>query len=179
VTDSPKLRLELSRAEGQDPELGLLLAALTDTRRRMRLTLRGLPPDLVDCEPPGGGSSIGALLYHVAIIEADWLYDDILGTQDTDWPKELFPVDARADGEHLTAFAGESVEQHLERLGKVRELLVSHLEPMSPEELHRPRERSDYFVSPAWAVHHLMQHEAEHRSQIGSVREALGAGAGW
>ncbi len=179
MTERPKLRLELVRDGDQDPEIGLLLRALEDTRRRMRPALKDLPPDLVDKEPPGGGSRIGALLYHVAIIEADWLFDDILGTQDTDWPKELFPVDVRADGTHLTAFTGETVDQHLERLDNVRTMLVESIGAMTPEELHRPRERSDYFVSPAWAVHHLMQHEAEHRSQIGSVREALGAGVDW
>ncbi len=31
----------------------------------------------------------------------------------------------------------------------------------------------------AWILHHLMQHEAEHRSQIGRVRETLGAGVKW
>lgn len=178
MTERQKPRLELI-PEGENREVGLLLRALQDTRRRMRLALKDLPEDLVDAEPPGRGSAIGALLYHIAIIEADWLFDDILGTQDTDWPKELFPVDVREDGTHLSGFAGESIAQHMERLDKVRAMLVETIGAMSPDELHRPRERNDYFVSPAWAVHHLMQHEAEHRSQIGSVREALGAATAW
>jgi uncharacterized damage-inducible protein DinB len=27
-----------------------------------------------------------------------------------------------------------------------------------------------YDVTPEWVLHHLMQHEAEHRSQIGALR---------
>ena len=46
---------------------------------------------------------------------------------------------------------------------------------MSAEQLHELHERKHYDVSTAWVLHHLMQHEAEHRSQIGAVREALGA----
>jgi uncharacterized damage-inducible protein DinB len=145
----------------------------------MRQTLKDLPAELVDKAPPSGGSTIGAILYHLAIIEADWLFDDILGTQETDWPAELFPMDVREDGEHLSPFTGETLDQHRERLEKVRTMLVDTISAMSADELHRPRERKDYDVSPAWVLHHLMQHEAEHRSQIGSVREGLGAGVGW
>jgi uncharacterized damage-inducible protein DinB len=38
-----------------------------------------------------------------------------------------------------------------------------------------------YDVTPEWVVHHLMQHEAEHRGQIGELRvaaeQALGVDA--
>ena len=88
-------------------------------------------------------------------------------------------MDAREDGEHLTAFAGDTLDEHLARLDKVRAMLSDTIGGMSPDDLHEPRERKDYHVSPEWVLHHLMQHEAEHRSQIGTVREALGAGLGW
>lgn len=179
MTERTKPTLTLAAPESEDPEIGRWLRALKDTRGRTRRELKDLPAELVDTSPASGASSIGTILYHLAIIEADWLFDDILGTQETDWPAELFPKDAREDGQHLTPFAGETVEQHLERLAKVRTMLVDTIEAMSPEELHRPRERKDYDVSPAWVLHHLMQHEAEHRSQIGNVRESLGAALGW
>jgi uncharacterized damage-inducible protein DinB len=41
--------------------------------------------------------------------------------------------------------------------------------------MHTPRERPDYDVTPAWVLHHLMQHEAEHRSQISGIRARLDA----
>ena len=179
MTDKPKPTLTLTAAEGDDPEIGRWLRALKDTRARTRRELRELPEGILDQAPPPGGSSIAAILYHLAIIEADWLFDDILDTQETDWPAELFPMDAREDGEHLSAFKGEKLDEHLARLDTVRTMLADTIGGMSIDDLHAPRERKDYHVSPAWVLHHLMQHEAEHRSQIGSVREALGAGLGW
>lgn len=178
MTQEPKPTLTLTAAEGDDPEIGRWLRALRDTRGRTRRQLKDLPPEVLDQAPPGG-SSIATILYHLAIIEADWLFDDILGTQETDWPAELFPKDVREDGEHLTPFSGETVDQHLDRLEKVRTMLVDTVRTFSIDDLHTPRERKDYHVTPAWVLHHLMQHEAEHRSQIGHVREALGAGLGW
>jgi uncharacterized damage-inducible protein DinB len=179
VTEQTKPTLSLSPAEGEDQEVGRWLIALGDTRQRTRQTLKDFPAALIDEPPPSGGSTVGAILYHLAAIEADYLFDDILGTQESDWPAELFPMDVREDGVHLSAFTGETLEEHLSRFEKVRTMLVETISAMTPKELHRPRERKDYDVSPAWVLHHLMQHEAEHRSQIGSVREALGAGLGW
>lgn len=37
-------------------------------------------------------------------------------------------------------------------------------------EFRRVRSLPYYDVAPEWVLHHLMQHEAEHRSQIGSLR---------
>ena len=41
---------------------------------------------------------------------------------------------------------------------------------MTREDFHRPRILERYNVSPAWVIHHLIQHEAEHRGQIGEIR---------
>jgi uncharacterized damage-inducible protein DinB len=173
LTQERRERLTLEPSPDVEREIGLALAALHDTRIRTRRALHELSDHHVDEVPPTGGSSIGSLLYHVAVIEADWLFDDILGTQDTDWPKELFPVDVRDDAWQLSVLAGETLADHLARLDKVRAMLVDTIGSMTVEDFHDPRVRGPYDTSPAWVVHHLMQHEAEHRSQIGSIREQL------
>lgn len=39
--------------------------------------------------------------------------------------------------------------------------------------LDRARSVADHMVTPGWVLHHLREHEAEHRSQIQSVITAL------
>jgi uncharacterized damage-inducible protein DinB len=165
--------------EGVAPEVGVWLAAMHECRQRTAVTLTGLPDGLLDVEPPDGGSTFGALLYHIAIVEADWLFDEILGTIDTDFPKHLFPVEMREDGTKLTGFSGDTLRQHLDRLKAIRTMLVDAVSPMRTEQLNELHERKNYDVSTAWVLHHLMQHEAEHRTQIGRVRELLGDRSGW
>jgi hypothetical protein len=53
----------------------------------------------------------------------------------------------------------------------VRDLFLERMRPMTVEDFHAPRARERYDVSPAWAVHHLLQHEAEHRAHIAWVRD--------
>lgn len=47
---------------------------------------------------------------------------------------------------------------------------------MTAADFHRARRLPQYEVSPAWVLHHLAQHEAEHRGELGSILALLRAG---
>ena len=165
--------------DGYDPVIATWLWALQDTRQRSLTSFEGLDDQTVNWVPAGGSNSIGSLLYHIAAVEMSWLYEDNLGADD--FPQEidsLMKYDVREDGEHLTSVIYESLNSHLERLSKRRQYFISALKGMSVEEFRRPRKMKDYKVTPEWVIHHLMQHETEHRGQIGEIRgmaeQALG-----
>jgi uncharacterized damage-inducible protein DinB len=69
----------------------------------------------------------------------------------------------------LTSVSG-SLQEHLNRLGRMRERLLQEFSKMTAEDFWKIMQLTDYDVSPAYVVHHLMQHEAEHRSQIDAIR---------
>jgi len=170
---SARRQLALEAVPSKDGDVGRWLSATEDSRRRTLEALDGIPESALDAEPPGGGNGAGTLLYHIAAIEADWLFADILGPESgVPWPGSLFPYDVREDAGTLTPVRGVSLQEHLSRLETTRQMLVDNLREMSGEEFDRPRSREDYDVSPAWVLHHLMQHEAEHRAQISALREA-------
>jgi uncharacterized damage-inducible protein DinB len=124
---------------------------------------------LVDWSPPGE-QSLGSLLYHMAAIEASWLYEEALGRP---WPpavKTMFPHPVRADDGRLTAVTGESLDDHWARLEEVRRRLLAAYQTMTLEDFRRVRALPEYDVTPEWVLHHLMQHEAEHRGQIAALR---------
>lgn len=157
-----------------DPGLqsSLLLAALQEARQRSLDELDEVTDAHLDVEVPNGPNTIGTLLYHVALIEADWLVADILGPESgVEIPTAWFPLDDRDDRGTLSRLRGETLAQHLARLTAVREMLLQHVGGMTDEELRRPRERDSYEVSAAWALHHLLQHEAEHRAHLAWVRD--------
>jgi len=76
----------------------------------------------------------------------------------------------REDGQKLTSVIDESLDNQLNRLSKCRQNFLSAFKEMSVEEYCQPRKMEDYEVTPEWVIHHLMQHEAEHRGQIGEIR---------
>ena len=158
-----------------DPEVGRWLSAMEDARRDTLKELDGVPDEAVDWRPDGAHNTIGTLLYHIATVEAGWLLIDILGPEGEPWmprARELLPVDDRDVDGRLMVVEGESLQQHLDRLAAVRELFLELMRPLTNEEFHRIRVRDEYDVAADWTVHHLLQHEAEHRAQIAALREA-------
>ena len=157
-----------------DPEVGRWLSALEDCRHDTLEVLAGIPDEVVDVRPDWSENSIGTVLYHVALVEADWLLADIFGEGDgTAREPELLPFTDRDDADVLTAVEGESLQQHLDRLAAVRRILFQRLQPMPSEEFHRVRARERFDVTPAWVVNHLIQHESEHRSELGRLKHEL------
>lgn len=158
-----------------EPEIGRWLWALQDGRRRTKEALRGISVETLDWRPAGGGNTIGTLLYHVAAIEMDWLYTEIL--ESDSYPPELaryFPYDVRDAGGQLVPVIGETLQGHWDRLEWVRGHFLAAFRGMSLEEFRRPRRLEEYDVTPEWVIHHLIQHEAEHRGQMGEIRLMAG-----
>lgn len=145
------------------------LAALEDARRRTWEALENLPDAALEWSDEEG-TTISSLLYHIAAIELDWLFADILNLPFPPEIEQSFSIDVRDDQGKLSAIRGETLEQHRVRLDRVRSYLISSLQEMSPPEFVRVRHLPDYDVSPLWVLHHLMQHEAEHRGQIMALR---------
>lgn len=154
----------------KEPEIGRWLWALQDTRRRTIRELGGLSPATIDWITSGSDSSIGTVLYHIADIEADWLYVEVLEKPLQVEIAALFPFETRDRQGHLTQIDGMSLEQYLNRLKIVRDLLLNAYQQMDLQEFRRVRSLENYEVTPEYVLHHLMQHEAEHRSQIGALR---------
>jgi uncharacterized damage-inducible protein DinB len=153
-----------------EPEIGRWLWAMQDARRRTLAELEGIAPMVVDWQPDEEESAIGTLLYHLAAVEADWLYTEVL---EQAFPVEvelLLPFDMRDGQGRLKQVSGFSLDQHLKRLVAVRSLLLETFQAMSLADFRRPRSLPRYDVTPEWVLHHLLQHEAEHRSQIGALR---------
>lgn len=176
----PKSRRALIVAPdtGGDPTIALWLWALDDARQRTLAQLADLPPTYLDWTPPAGGNSIGTLLYHLAAIEADWLSAEV--REEVPFaPKlvALFPYDVRDGAGRLRVVAGLTLAEHLARLATTRAELSRTFRALAPADFRRIRTLPDYDVTPEWVLHHLMQHEAGHRGEIGMIA-ALAAHAG-
>jgi uncharacterized damage-inducible protein DinB len=160
---------------GYAPEIARWLWVFADTRKRTLEVLDGFDESRID-QPGPGGNSVGTILAHIALIETDWLYVEILGE---DYPADLIallpPTDRDADG-HLLATPGTSLSRYLEALAAVRARLVERVGALTAEDLSRVRSLPDYDVSPEWVLHHLVQHEAEHRAEIAVTRTVFEGG---
>jgi uncharacterized damage-inducible protein DinB len=164
-------RLLISPFPSASAEIGRWLWMLEDTRTRTKESLVGIDRSVLDWTPDDQSNSIGTLLYHLALIEADWLFAEVLEQPVPADLARLFTADARDESGQLSRVEGKSLEQHLSLLESVRALVLATYGEMTTEDFRRPRRLPGYDVTPEWVLHHLMQHEAEHRGQIGEIRQ--------
>ena len=153
-----------------EPAIGVWLWALSDARRRTKVQLHDLPAAAIDWHPAESTQSIGSILYHLALIEADWLYTEVLEQEYPEQIAALFPYDARDQQGLLTSIQGITLDKHLARLDTVRQRILAAYQALDIHDFRRVRHLAEYDVTPEWVLHHLTQHEAEHRSEIGALR---------
>lgn len=157
--------LSVSSLPGYEAEIGRWIWCLEDVRSQLIAKLSGISQYQLDRKLEGR-QSIGTLLYHIAFVEAGWLFGEVIGTEE--WDPEisaLFPVEGWTNGK-LTHFEGESIQDHFSRLEKVREVFLSIFKAMTKEDWREARILEDYDVTPEWVVYHLIEHESHHRGQI-------------
>ena len=155
---------------GGDAEIGRWLSAFEEVRRDTMQVLREIPAEAVDRDPGDGGDTLGTVLYHIALVEIDWVFIDVLDRHD-EIPLQTFRYDSRVEDGRLTPVLGETLVQHLERLATTRELVLGELRAMSSEDFHRVHAREEIDVSADWVVFHLIDHEVEHRVRLSRLRD--------
>ena len=154
----------------KEPVIAQYLTVLDDTRRRTKNCIAGFADDVLSWRPSAEQSSIADLLYHIALVEADWLCDDVLGIEYPAHIRQLFPESMRDDQGRLMHHGTETLQGLVARLDVVRGELLAAFTPMELTEFRRIRIFPKYEVTPEWVLHHLAQHEAEHRGQIRVLR---------
>ncbi|MDQ0200774.1 DinB family protein [Neobacillus ginsengisoli] len=150
---------------GFEPEIGRWMWCLEDVRRTILERISGISQIALDTKP-AGGHSIGSLLYHISLIEADWFYEDVLGGVWNPKIRSLFPQEDRNNDNTLTHIEGQDLGEHLHRLKSVRDELISHFRSMDLEDWRKPRILKVHDVTPEWVIYHLIEHESHHRGQI-------------
>jgi len=155
-----------------DSELSAALWMYNDARERTLAAVDGLPANDLDAMPVGGQNAIGSLLYHLAEAQRMWLYDRILERPSADWTTSLFPYESREQDGRLTPIRGMALDEHLDRLRTAQQHFRDELAGIDDAEYRRPRDACrDQTLE--WVIHHLRDHEAEHRGQIEQIRTVL------
>ncbi|MDQ0199934.1 DinB family protein [Neobacillus ginsengisoli] len=148
-----------------EEEIGRWLWCLEDVRHTLMTELTSINQSILDAKI-GKRQTIGSLLYHIALVEADWLYVEVLGAEWDPEIRSLFPLESRSEDGSINHIEGQSLEEHFYRLNKVREVFLSHFRSMDLTDWRKLRVLEHYDVTPEWVVYHLIEHESHHRGQI-------------
>jgi uncharacterized damage-inducible protein DinB len=168
------MRAPFRLPDGAPGRLGLLLAQLEEGRARTLRHVAKVPPERLHWSSAEFPNSLAA---HLAVIELDWLYCDLLGV---DIPADVvawFPIaDVRQADGRLCQAEDVGLPRLLDFLARARARLlevVSRLEEAGLSELVEGQEGA---ATPEWILTHLAQHEAEHRGVLRRMVASWSAG---
>jgi len=139
-------------------------------RRDTKATINGMNEELLHWRLADNDSNIGDLLYHIALVEADWLYTEVLQKPIPEQIGKDLSHEDRDNLGRLIHIGEETAGALVSRLDAVRSELKTSYWNMDYADFRRLRQLPKYDVSPEWVLHHLLQHEAEHRGQINLLK---------
>jgi uncharacterized damage-inducible protein DinB len=157
-------RVDVTPVSGLEIQVGLLLEMLDDNTRDWREELGEVTEDTLVWQPVTEGHSIGALLLHIADVEAYWLYEIATGTPRT--------------GEELAALLSEETQQYdgkwpepprrplswyYEQHDAIRARTHQVVRQLNDPERIGKRREVEFTLR--WLLHHVITHEAYHGGQ--------------
>lgn len=167
----------LNPAAGFAPGPGFYLAGMDEVREQVRAAVTGMSDEHVGRRVVPGAHSIGALVMHIGEAEWWWIQCNIAGHELTAEDRGAPYWDALKDPDGF-AGKGYSAEFCLQQIDMIREQTRTTLASLGDDDLERivsyERRGKIYQQSLRWILHHLIDHEAQHKGQILMLKRLLG-----
>jgi uncharacterized damage-inducible protein DinB len=157
-------RIDVPPVPGADIQIGLLLAMLDDGTTDWREELSAVSDEMVVWQPFPGGHSIGAIILHIADVEAHWLHQ--IGAGQSRSEEELARLLSQETQQYDLSWPRPPAQplswflaQHDEIRARTRQIVSTWNDPA----LVRFREDTEF--TRRWLLHHVLTHEAYHGGQ--------------
>ena len=167
----------LSAAEGFPTGIGFYLSGLNEVREHLHETLAGMSDEHIARRAVTGAHPIGALVLHIGEAEWWWIQCVVAGRKMSDEDRRVAHWDVLDDPDGF-ALKGYSAQYCLDAIDGIRERTRDHLASFTDDDLERlfsyEKRGKTVEVSLRWVLHHLMDHEAQHKGQILMLKRLLG-----
>ena len=167
----------LNSVAGLPTEIGFYFAGMEEVREQLREAVEGMSDEHV-CRPAlPGAHAIGALVLHIGEAEWYWMEMVISGHVLNDDDRRAPCWDVLVDPESFPA-KNYSAAFCLNEIQKIRQQTRQKLASFADSDLERVfaiEKRGKIFEhSLRWILHHLIDHEAQHKGQILMLKRLQG-----
>ncbi len=167
----------LNSVPGFAPEIGFYLGGMEEVREQLREAVEAMSDDHIGRPAIPGAHSIGALVLHIGEAEWYWMQGVVSGQKVTDQIRSAAFWDVLKDPRRLSE-KGYPAEFCLNEIKKLREQTHETLAAFKDADLERifsiERRGEIHERSLRWILHHLIDHEAQHKGQILMLKRLQG-----
>lgn len=169
-------RRTLDSVPGFATEIGFYLGGMEEVREQLREAVEGMSDDHIGRPAIPGAHAIGALVLHIGEAEWHWMQCVVSGQKVTDQVRCASYWDVLKDPQGFSD-KRYSAEFCLSEIKKLREQTHETLAPFNDPDLERiffERRGETHERSLRWILHHLIDHEAQHKGQILMLKRMSG-----
>ena len=162
-------RRVLTAHPGLSTGIGYYLAGMEEVRSQIVAAVKDIPDDMIGKPAFLGAHSIGGLILHIGEAEWFWMQMVVAGHQLTEEDKKaacwdiLDDVDAVMRNGYTTAFCLQEVEKIR---NQTRDVLFGYNDKDLERLIYYDRNGKTTEHNLRWILHHLIDHEAQHKGQI-------------
>lgn len=170
-------RRTLDSIPGFSSEIGFCLGGMEEVREQVREAAEDLSDEDVRRPAVSGAHAIGALVLHIGEAEWYWMQCVVSGHQLTEDVRKAPFWDVLKDPDKFSK-NNYSAEFCLNEIKKIREQTRQTLAAFDDSRLDHifsfERRGETFELSLRWILHHLIDHEAQHKGQILMLKRLLG-----
>ncbi len=169
-------RRVLTPHPGLSTGIGYYLGGMEEVRRQVTVAVKAIPDDLIGRPPFLGAHSIGGLVLHIGEAEWFWMQMVVSGHKLTDEDRKapywdvLDDVDGVARNGYTTEFCLAEVEKIR---NQTRDLLFNYSDKDLERTISFERNGETTEYNLRWILHHLIDHEAQHKGQIFMLKRLM------
>jgi len=169
--------LTLNSFPGFPTEIGFYVSGMEEVREQLRQAVEGMSDDHLGRPAITGAHAIGALVLHIGEAEWYWMQCVISGQEVTDGIRGTPYWDVLKDPLSFSE-KNYSAGFCLNEIKKLREQTHETLTAFEDSDLERifsiERGGEIHERSLRWILHHLIDHEAQHKGQILMLKRLIG-----
>jgi uncharacterized damage-inducible protein DinB len=160
---------------GLSREIGFLVAGLQEVRAQTVASIADVTPEELSRRVTPSFHQIGGLVLHLAETEFWWIDIVFAGNEITEVDRQLFHFDDTTETDFALKKYG--VDDCVRILNLAHERTIGTLSEVNDGSLDRlypfPRKEPKFESSLRWILHHLIDHESNHRGQIAMMKRLM------
>ncbi len=168
----------LKPAEGFSPAIGFFVSGMEEVRGQLQWAVEGMTEQQLGLRAVPGAHSIAALVLHIGEAEWWWMQCNVSGHKLTTEDRQAPYWDVLKNPD---SFASKlySAQFCLDEIAKIRKQTRDLLASFNDDDLERifsfERRGELHEHSLRWILHHLIDHEAQHKGQILMLKRLIGS----
>jgi uncharacterized damage-inducible protein DinB len=170
-------RRMLDSIPGLSKEIGFYLSGMEEVREQLREAVAGMSVDQIGRPVVADAHSIAALVLHIGEAEWYWMQCVVSKNEVTDKIRNAAYWDALEDPASFSQ-KNYSAEFCLNEIKKIRQQTFETMAAFDDSQLDRvfthERRGETQELTLRWILHHLTDHEAQHKGQILMLKRLLG-----